>query len=79
MFQLSKSPTTFKDNVCLTNIFFVRYNMRSHKLIFLSLLSERRAMRASEKCHPGLGYKIEPRSTCTKGVCATDALLHIDN
>jgi hypothetical protein len=44
---------------------------------FLSLLSERREMRASEKCHPGIGCRIKPRSSHTEGVCATDAPLHI--
>ena len=45
--------------------------------MLLSLLSERREMSASEKCHPGIGCWIEPRSSCTEGVCATDAPLHI--
>ncbi len=38
---------------------------------FLSLLSERREMRAFEKCQPGSGCRIEPRSSCTGVVCAT--------
>jgi hypothetical protein len=42
-----------------------------HITSFLSLLSERREMRASEKCHPGFGFRIEPRSSCTGVVCAT--------
>ncbi len=36
---------------------------------FLSLLSERREMRASEKCHPRFGCRIEPRSSHTGVVC----------
>ncbi len=34
-------------------------------------------MRASEKCHLGFGCGIEPRSSRTEAVCATDAPLHI--
>ncbi len=44
---------------------------------FLSLLSERREMRASAKCHPEFGCGIEPRASCTIGLCPTDAPLHI--
>ena len=39
--------------------------------LFLSLLSERREMRASKKCHPGFGCRIKPRSSCTRVLCAT--------
>ncbi len=44
---------------------------------FLSLLSEIREMRASQKCYPGFGCGIKPRSSSIEGVCATDAPLHI--
>ena len=41
-------------------------------------MSERREMRVfPKKCHPGFGCRIEPRSSRTEGVCATDAPLHI--
>jgi hypothetical protein len=36
-------------------------------------------MRVSEKCHPGFGCGIEPRSSCTEGMCATNVPLHIHN
>ena len=38
---------------------------------FLSLLSERREMRASEKCHPGLGVGSNPGPLAPEVVCAT--------
>ncbi len=38
--------------------------------MFLSLLSERREMGASN-CHPGFGCRIEPRSSRTGVMCAT--------
>ncbi len=34
-------------------------------------------MRVSKKCHPGYGCRIEPRSSCTEGVCSTNAPLNI--
>jgi hypothetical protein len=37
----------------------------------LSLLSERREIRASEKCHPGFGCRIEPTGVVCATVCAT--------
>ena len=45
--------------------------------LFLSWLSERKKMTVSKKCDPGFGCRIEPWSSCTRGVCATDAPLHI--
>ncbi len=61
------------------NIIYFILTSQSYKWmkLFLSLLSERREMRASEKCHPGIGCWIEPRSSRTEGMCATDAPLHI--
>ncbi len=45
---------------------------RHHNLTsFLSLLPERREMIASQKCHPGFGCRIKPRSSRTVAMCAT--------
>ncbi len=45
---------------------------RHHNItLFLSLLSERREMIASKKCHPGFGCRIKPRSSRTGVMCAT--------
>ena len=65
--------------IILIILFYFNLTSQYYKLMksFLSLLSERREMRASEKCHPGFGCGIEPRSSRTEGVCATDAPLHI--
>ena len=63
----------------LNNIIYFNLTLQYNKWMksFLSLLPERREMRASKKCRPGSGCRIEPRSSRTKGVCATEAPLHI--
>jgi hypothetical protein len=70
---------------CLNNFFLYNiiyfYFSQYYKLMtsLLSLLSEIGEMRASKKCHPGLGCRIEPRSSCTRALCPTYAPLHIHN
>ncbi len=57
----------------LNNIIYFNLTLQYNKWMksFLSLLPERREMRASKKCYPGFGYRIKPRSSCTGVVCAT--------
>ncbi len=46
---------------------------------FLSLLPERREMRASEKCHPGLGVGSNPSPIAPELCMLPCAPLHIHN
>ncbi len=77
--KLSINPTIFISMVCRTIFYwfcgppkyFSMYDGVQVKQVFLSLLSERREMRASEKCHSEFGCRIEPRSSCTVVMCAT--------
>ncbi len=70
--------------VCLNYFFFIIFFFsllasQYYKLMTLSLLSKIGEMRASKKCSPGLGCRIEPRSSRTGALCPTDAPLHIHN
>ena len=78
-FYESYKDTLLKTHNINNNILYFNLISQYYKVMksFLSLLSERREMRVSKKCHPGFGCGIEPRSSHTEGVCATNAPLHI--
>jgi hypothetical protein len=68
---------TIWSNLFIIFYFFICYNTTSHNLIVFKSVVWKKGDESFRKCHPGFGCGIEPRSSPTKGVCATNAPLHI--